>query len=320
MVIFVTGAAGYVGKFFLRRFIADPKIEKIVALDAAGRPEGFDDPKIVWLKMNLAKDEWEERVLKEGTPQAVFHFAFWIRCAYGKIAQTAWENSESCSRVFDFCFKNKVKRVIYLSSAAVYGARRENINRLFDENDAILEEKYCYGIQKREVEELLKEKINETKPQTQVFMIRPASISGPEGDKRKKFGLMLGLKKLLPVLPMVNRYWARQYIHEKDLGDAVELLAFGPIKENFEIFNLASPDILTMKDIAALLGKRTFFLPEIFIKISFFFAWHLTLGRIPTAPGAENSFIWPINMDGSKITKFGFKYNHSSKETFLGKE
>jgi hypothetical protein len=70
---------------------------------------------------------------------------------------------------------------------------------------------------------------------------------------------------------------------------------------------------------AKLLGKGVVRVPFFLIKIAFFFSWHLTRGMLPTPPGAELSFTWPVNVDGSKITRFGFNYRYSSAEIFSGK-
>ncbi|MFA5387074.1 MAG: NAD-dependent epimerase/dehydratase family protein [Candidatus Paceibacterota bacterium] len=318
MKIFITGAAGYVGKVFLKRMAGNNEVEKIFALDAAGQPEGFNDPKISWIKANLAKDKWEEKLPAGEDISAVFHFAFWIRNPYGKILETEKENLESCRRVFDFCFKKNIKKLIYISSVAAYGAKPENANKILTENDPLEEKKYPYGLQKKLVEEMLVKMIAEKKPLTQVFVLRPGSIWGPEGEKKKKFGLMVLLKKLLPVLPLVNDVWARQYAHEQDIVGAMSFLAFNRVESNFEIFNFAAPDIITTKDMARFLGKKTIKVPFFLIKTAFFFGWHLTRGIVPTPPGAEMSFTWPINVDGSKIIRFGFRYNYTSAGIFKG--
>jgi len=319
MKILITGTSGYFGGLFLKKMIADKKITKIYAIDVAKKPEGVDDPKIVWIRANLATDDWEKEILKDGALETVFHFAFWIRGRYGKIKIQERENLDNCRRVTNFCFDNNVKKLIYFSSAAAYGAKKENVGKLLNESDLLEEVRYPYGVQKHKVEDLMREIALRRQKQTQILIIRPASIWGPEAEKKKKIGLMNLLKKALPVLPLVNQFWARQYVYEQDLIIAVELLAFGKIENDYEVFNLAAPDILTTKDMARLLGKKTFFVPAFLIKTAFFFGWHLTRGIIPTPSGAEMSFTWPINMDGSKITKLGFRYSMSSADIFCGK-
>lgn len=318
MKIFITGTSGYFGGLFLRKMIGDKRIDKIYALDVAEKPQDINSSKIIWIKANLATDDWEKEILKSGAPEVVFHFAFWIRSRYGKIKNQEYENLESCRRVVDFCFDNGIKKLIYFSSVAAYGAKKENVGKLLKENDLLEEIRYPYGLQKHKVEDLMRESTLRKEGKTQLFVIRPASIWGPEAEKKKKVGLMNLLKRVLPVLPLVNQFWARQYVYEQDLVNAVELLAFSDIAGKYEIFNLAAPDILTTKDMARLLNKKCFFVPSILIKVAFFFGWHLTRGIIPT-PGAEMSFTWPINVDGSKITRLGFNYTKNSADIFIGK-
>ena len=97
------------------------------------------------------------------------------------------------------------------------------------------------------------------------------------------------------------------------------MLIFNDISSQFEIFNLAPSDILTMDKLAKLLRKKTVWAPAFLLHPILWLAWHLTRGRVPTPPGTADFLIYPINIDGSKITRFGFQYNFSSEETFLGK-
>ncbi len=202
---------------------------------------------------------------------------------------------------------------------AVYGAKKENIGRLLTEEDRPGENFYPYGLQKKLVEEKLKEIFERKKPETRVFVIRPASITGPLAEKKRKLGLLSLIKNILPVLPFINPYWARQYLHEDDLVEAISFLIFKDIASRFEIFNLAPGQILTMPEMAKLLKKKTIKFPVFLLKPLFFLGWRLGRGCLPTPPGSVNSLIYPINVDGSKISRFGFDYQYSSQEALEGK-
>lgn len=317
MKILISGARGYIGKLLTKRLSQNQNVDKIFALDKLAKPEDFDNPKIYYLQSDLARDSWEEKIPQ--VPDVAIHSAFDIRTPYGRLKEQEFNNLVGSERFFKYCFRNKVKKLIYFSSVAAYGAEAGNIGKLLTEDDPLTETIYPYGVQKRKIEEMLKTIIrNENNLITQVFVLRPASISGPEGEKRKKIGLLNFIKRIFPILPISHPAWARQYIHEEDVLRVIEFLSFRQITSHFEIFNLASQDILTMKDMANSLDKKTIKIPIFIVKLLFFLAWHLTLGFIPTVPGSDRFFIYPINVDGTKITHFGFQYKYSSKEVFLG--
>lgn len=316
MKVMVTGGAGYIGKLIIDDLCNNSNVEKIIVVDRRPKPEDLDNQKIIYYALDLAQNLWEEFV-KE-VPDYVVHCAFDIRSPYKEINKQEFINLESCKRIFEYCFKHKVKKIVYLSSAASYGAREKNIGRLLKEEDSLQEKDFPYGYQKRRVEEILNEKIVQNKNSLmQIFVLRLATVNGQEGEKRKSPSLMSYIKNKLPVMPYVNDNSARQYINEVDVVGAVKMLMFSDIKSQYEVFNLAPDDFLTFKQMAELLGKKAIKIPEIFIKVGFFLAWHLTLGYIPTPKGAWKSYIYPSNLDGSKIKRFGFNYQYSCKQTFL---
>ncbi len=321
MKVMVTGGAGYIGKILVDDLCKRSDVEKVIVIDRKEKPDFFEDEKICYYSLDLAQNLWEEFVRE--IPDFIVHCAFDIRSPYQKIKQQEFINLEACKRIFEYCFKHKVKKLVYMSSAAAYGAKAKNIGKLLKEEDSLAESDSPYGFQKRRVEEILSQKITQNSNFSgQIFVLRLATVNGTQGELRKNPSLMSWIKNVLPILPYANDYSARQYVNEFDVLSAVNFLIFGDsVKSNYEIFNLAPDNFLTFKDMAGILGKKAVKVPELLIRIGFFLAWHLSLGYVPTPRGAWKSFIYPSNMDGSKIKRFGFQYKYDSKETFLaGKE
>jgi hypothetical protein len=53
------------------------------------------------------------------------------------------------------------------------------------------------------------------------------------------------------------------------------------------------------------------------VRIPFFFFWHLTRGKIPTARGSWKGYSYPIAVDGEKVTKkLGYEYQHEGFDAF----
>ena len=345
--IFITGGAGYVGVMLAQKFAARADVEKIFCLDKEEMPEILStygrsaegrkgESKIEWLKMNTS-DDWEVFVRKFA-PDIVIHTAWQIREMYGKKdLQWKW-NVDGSDKVFDFAFSEpSVKRLVHFSTVASYSAKKDNtLEHRFTEDEPFRESDYLYAIEKKVAEDHLKEKWlsvpRQARDSRAVFIIRPAAITGPRGRfMRIRFGLQSALSGQLTASPIhriisamvsfvpATKKWARQFVHEDDITDVVELLSFADVPDNkYEAFNICPPgDIVLAKDMAKLVGKKVMPVSPLMVRFAFFVMWNLTRGRVPTSKGGWKSYSYPIIVDGSKITKmFGFKYKCDSKTAF----
>ena len=332
--ILITGAAGYVGAMLIQKFAARADVERIIGLDKEPLPDALKgEPKLTYLHLNTA-DAWETSVYAHA-PHIVVHAAWQIREMYSK--QTLeWEwNIEGSDKVFDFAFSTpSVKRLIYFSTVASYGALADNtIEHRFTEAEPFRQTAYLYAEEKRIAEEHLKQNFC-TAPRSHnlaVAVVRPAAITGPRGRlMRIRFGLQSALSGqlkgsfvyrlisfLVSFVP-VTKNWCRQFIHEDDVVDLVELLAFSAPKVQYEVFNICPPgDVVRGRDMAKAVGKRMIQVPTIFIRFAFFVMWHLTRGHVPTGRGAWKGYSYPIAVDGSKLTReYGYQYRTSSFDAF----
>lgn len=336
-IILITGAAGYVGAMLVDQWSKRDDVEEIIAIDMV-EPEKFvaNAPKTTWIKANTSDNSWQDVVAKK-KPTVVVHAAWQIRNLYGN-PKKQWEwNVEGSLDVFHFAQKlESVKRLVYFSSASVLGADPDNkIEETFDESAPLRDEVYLYAKEKKVVEEKLREMIPDFRKTLQVSIIRPAAISGPRGRYgRIRFGLQSALSgklkgsfaytivsTLTAFIPATKK-WCRQFIHEDDIVDIVTKLTFDGVNESPAIFNLAPPgEVVTPKEMSKATGKKVIVLPPWIIRIGFFFARHLSFGKIPTAAGAWRFYSFPIVMDGDKVTKeLGHTYAYSSEEAFTTKE
>ena len=332
MKILITGSSGYIGSLLVSSWLSNPKIEKIIAIDSK-EPKllySKDNPKIQFIKSDIA--DTDLNLINEKI-DAVVHTAYIIRKPYSKKGARNQERSNfgGAENVFNFVFKNNISKLIHFSSVAVYGANSENsLDRKFTESDPIGETQIAYGVDKATIERKLEGMIKEKNPKTQVVSIRLGSVTGPFlKNIVKKSGLQSYLR-VFPFVPVTHDEGARQFIHEDDVVSAINFLLEGEInpdaksglrlkrrRENPIIFNLAPEGHLTFKDMAILSNKIALKIPKPLAKLAFNLMWHLSLGKIPSAPGTINSYSYPILVDGSKISKIGFEYKYSSKEAFL---
>ncbi len=327
--ILITGGGGYIGSLLTDFFLRDPEVEKVLVLDLKDASI-FPFPKnskLVWFKSDLTSQNWQNEVLKQEPIDVVIHSAFILRRMYGKKGEKLQEkyNIQGFDNLVNFVFKNKIKNFICFGSAASYGARKENrIDYKFKETDLLKEETYLYGIQKKTCEEHLR-KVYEQRKATgdfipQIRILRPVSIIGPKGRKFfKRFGLIeMFTSSFFPFIFQADKNSLRQFIYEGDVVKAATMFVKEDIPGEYEVYNLAPPDYLLFSEIAKMFKKITLPLPKFLVRLIWRLSWHLTRGRIPLSPDSANSFIYPIILDGAKITQqTKFQYQYNSSEALL---
>lgn len=317
--VLVTGASGYIGSMLVYFLSQKDYIGKIYALDVK-EPKFLWKPneKIVFVKKNLV-DNWEEEIKEK--VDVVFHLAFWIRRPFFNLKRHIYENRYGFEKLLDFCKKNSVKKIIIAGSIAVYGAKKENDPKIFfKESDPLKEDVYLYGKEKIEMENQAKIFSEENK-NIKIIILRLATVTGPFAQKIfKKEGLLKIIKAFPFFVILSSDNSLRQYVHEDDVISAFLFFLEKDIDSNFEIFNVAPYSFVYFKDIAKILKKKIIKIPFILLKIAFRSLWYFSLGKIPTSPGSENSYTFPIVVDNTKITSLGFKFKYSSLEAFLGKK
>lgn len=334
--LFITGAAGYVGAMLCDQFSKRSDVDRIVAaLDTEPIPEILkNNPKVTWVRANTSDTSWQETV-RAAQPDIVIHTAWQIRMLYGK-NETTWKwNVEGSRAIFDFAFTTpSVKRLVYFSTASIYGAYKTNtIEHRFTEDEPMREEQYLYGVEKKKVEEILNELVAKHPDGPKVGVVRPAAITGPRGRfSRVRFGLQSALSGQLKgdwvyriVTALVSfvpatPWWVRQFVHEDDVTDIVAALAFNEWKGGQkEVYNLAPPGPPVLApDMAKAVGKKVLNVPVFMIRFAYFLFWHLTRGKVPTSPGVWRFYSYPIVMDGTKVTRMlGHTYQHESLDAFV---
>ncbi len=337
-VIFLTGAAGYVGIQLAYEWSQRSDVSLVICLDKETMPPILrGNPKIKYIQGNTVDNFWEDEV-RALEPTVVVHAAWQIRSLYGKegkLRQWRW-NIVGSQHIFEYAFEMpSVRRIIYFSTVASYGAFYSNtLDHFFTENESFRKSDYAYAEEKRVAEEVLKEEFAYAKAQgrkVSVYVLRPVSITGPRLKKMySRFGiqsvlagqtekftfwekLAASFTKFMPA----TRRWARQYIHEDDIADIATLLALDS-SETFtlETFNLCPPGVFVRgKEMAEIVRKKIFYLPALFIRLAFFLGWHFSFGKISTGRGVWKSYCYPILADGSKITRnYGYKYGFNSPE------
>lgn len=330
--VLITGAAGYIGAMLVEKFAMREDVERIIGIDKEPMPENFrTEAKLVYLNLNTA-DDWEEQA-RAYHPDIVIHTAWQIREMYGA-QDVEWKwNIGGSDKVFEFALSEKsVERLIHFSTVASYGAYSSNtLEHRYREEEEFRKMDYLYAEEKKVAEEHLKERYEKSDKHTVVAIVRPAAITGPRGRfMRIRFGLQSALSgqlkdafvyrvisAMVAFVPVTPK-WLRQFIHEDDVANIVERLAFGEKVQAYEIFNICPPgEVVRGADMARLVGKRQLPIYPWMVRTAFFIFWHLTRGKVPTGRGAWKGYSFPIAVDGSKVTKvLGYTYQHAGMDAF----
>ncbi len=341
-IIFITGSSGYVGEMLVDQFSKRDDVGQIVGVDIVA-PSSLtkDNPKLLFIQTNLGDFDWQEKVASY-QPEIVIHTAWQIRELKDKAMQYKM-NITGSDNVFDFVFKyGFVEKLVYFSTVSSYGAFSENkIDHFFTEEEAFRPSEYFYAEEKRISEQHLENKFKKTKAEKEdvpnVYIIRPASITGPRGRyMRLRFTLQSALSgqiksaknfwysivsSLVSFMPITQK-WCRQFVHEDDINDIVTLLSFTDIQSEYEAFNAApAGPVVLGKDMAKAVGKKTIQVHPRLVQFAFFVARNISFGKIPTSRHLWKFYSYPIPVDGSKITKkYGYQYHANSIDAFTKTE
>ena len=325
MNILITGAAGYIGTMLVDRLAHSDSIDRIYAIDIKAQPTHCAAcAKVRWICADIAADDWVSQI-DGNTIDVVIHCAYQIRELYGgsRNTQERW-NIDGARKVFEFALTcPSVRRVVQLSTVSAYGAGPENaIDRLLTEESPLSEDVYLYGVQKKQVENLLSHLFRQLRPAAHVIVLRLASVSGPRGRfGLNRYGLLSTIAGRFPFLICGRSDWGRQYLHEDDLIDVIGMFVHLPSASGYEVFNVSPPDFLDAASIGRLFNKRVVPLPPLLLRGLFWLLWHATRGAITTPAGAWKFLSYPIRVDGSRLQgTYGYEYRYSSHQALMARE
>lgn len=166
--VLILGHSGFIGSHLFKTIHKIPGWEII----------GLSFPEI-----DLSKKEQADRLLPYLAQDTILIIASWVKRQYGDDLKTYIFNNAIIENICDALQKNPVKRIIFMSSAAVYGEETENLS--ITERTPVNPTSY-YGISKYTAERLLKKTCSKI-GLTSLVCLRPPLIYGI-GDKGSTYG------------------------------------------------------------------------------------------------------------------------------------
>lgn len=218
----------------------------VLALDFRETPSEQRFPGVQYVTEDIRSDRLTT-ICRDFHPEVVVHLASIV--TPGKKPDRAFEYSVDVGgtrNVLTACLEAGVHKIIVTSSGAAYGYHADNPEWISESDPLRGNPEFAYSDHKRLVEEMLA-RFRTNHPELKQLILRPGTILGESTSNQitalfeKRF--ILGLRGA--AIPFV-------FIWDKDV---VACILKGIREERTGAFNLAGDGVLTMKEIARLLGK-----------------------------------------------------------------
>lgn len=257
----VTGGAGFIGSNLVKALVADGHTVRVVDDFSAGKKTERTVAGVEYIEGNIAEaGEWQKAF--SGT-QGVFHLAAQPRVVYSveRPLETHAVNVTGTLNVLIAARDAQVKRLIFSSSAAVYG----------DQTDDLLIEDMTpnpvspYGAHKQMGEEYCRLFSNVYGLAT--VSLRYFNVYGPGFDPDGAYALVVGkfLKKrsLGDALPICgDGEYYRDYVHVSDIVSANRAAMEATGVGKGEVINIGSGIATSTNQLADLIGGKRESVPD----------------------------------------------------------
>ncbi len=251
--VLVTGAGGLIGRQLVRLLAADRRgIAKLVALDVREAPASQRLEGVEYHTLDICSPELGDLVASLGI-DTVVHLAAIVTpppgCTREKQRAVDVGGTENLLRA---CTRHGVAQIVVTSSGAAYGYHADNAVLLTEEMPLRGNVEFAYSDHKRIVEELLAAH-RRSHPETGQFILRLGTVLGDSVKNQ-----ITDLFEKPVVLGVRGSSSPFTFVWDTDV---VACLAEGVRSGWTGIYNLVGDGVMTMREIAAALGKRYVALP-----------------------------------------------------------
>ncbi len=186
MSILVTGGAGFIGSHIVDSLLEQGQQVLVVDNLSSGRRENLN-PKAEFYQLDITSSELED-IFRQEKIAAIIHQAAQIdvESSFQDPISDAKNNIQGSLRLLELARKYEVKKILYASSAAVYGDPEETELPLQEESP--IEPLAPYGASKHAVEHYLK--IYHQQYGLSYAVLRYANVYGPRQDARGEGGVV----------------------------------------------------------------------------------------------------------------------------------
>ncbi len=282
--VVITGIAGTMGRLLARRLHLDHKVIGLDRRDLTNRPK---DIKVYSYDIRRKRCE---SIFRNHNVDAIIHLN--VMHDFGR-AQGVLHgfNVVGTQRLLEYAARYNVRKVIFLSTANVYGARPDNPQFLTEEALLLAGETFS------EMRSLISTDMLVTSffwkiPEVETVVLRPSHIVGTVRNGPMRLLTLPRIPKVMGFDPMV------QFLHESDVIEAI-VAAMRPGLRG--IYNVAGETALPLSAALDYLGKPTITLPYTLLRAAAQKAWDFGVAYVPPA---ELDFLrYPCLVDDSRARR-----------------
>jgi UDP-glucose 4-epimerase len=306
--VFITGAAGYIGLLTVASLAHNRRsVNRIIAGDIRQTAEDRRVAGVQYVTGDI-RDPGLGTLFREHQVDCVVHLAAVVNP--GKKPDRVFLHAvevEGTRNVLRACLSAGVRKFIYTSSGAAYGYYSDNPEWLGEDDPIRGNPEFAYSDHKRQVEEMLAEH-RQRHPELKQLIFRCCTILGATTrnqitdwfDRKRVFGLA-GCE-----IPFV-------LIWDMDVVGAILKGIFE--EDSTGVYNVAGEGILTLKEMALLMGKPYVALPPGLIKGAY---WAMRkLGVTQYGPEQVNFLRYRPVLSNRRLKKvFGYTPQKTTREAF----
>jgi UDP-glucose 4-epimerase len=305
--VVITGAGGYIGRQVVNALAKDRRsVQTIVAADV--RPPIEEDKLhgVEYVTADIRKSEFSD-ILKKYSADVVVHLAAVV--TPGRKSDREFEYSVDVlgtKNVLAGCLEAGVSRLIYASSGAAYGYHADNPDWLDEEDQLRGNVEFAYSDHKRLVEEMLA-KWRQEHPELEQLIFRPGTILGSATSNQ-----ITALFEKPYVMGLRGAATPFVFIWDEDVASAI---LKGIHEGGTGIYNMAGDGALTLREIAAMMGKAYIPLPVCLITAAL---WVLKRLRLTQYGPEQVNFLRyrPVLSNKRLKEEFGYRPRKTSREVF----
>jgi UDP-glucose 4-epimerase len=305
--VLVTGGSGYLGSQLVAQLAADRgDLETIVSLDLRPVPEAEHLPGVVYEAGDIREPVIAD-LLRRHRVDTVVHLAAIV--TPGKHDTREFLHSidvGGTENVVAACLETGVRRFIVTSSGAAYGYYADNPQPLSEDDTIRGNPEFAYSDHKRQVEEFLARQ-REEHPELEQVIFRPGTILGSSAQNQ-----ITALFDGRVVLGVRGSDTPFVFIWDQDVvGCLIEAVRGG----RAGIYNVAGDGVMTLAEIAAVIGKPVVSLPAWLIR-GVLGVLH-PLGLAQYGPEQVNFLRYRPVLSNERLQNvFGYKPRMTSREVF----
>ncbi|WP_336208203.1 NAD-dependent epimerase/dehydratase family protein [Nonomuraea sp. LPB2021202275-12-8] len=287
-VVAVTGAASGLGRELLARLVASADFRRVVAIDE----ERGDIQEATWRVIDVRDPLLANRI---SDIDVLVHLAGDYAVDSDPAERRAY-NLRAAQTVLTASAAARVRRVVLVTSAMVYGAAPDNDVPLAEDGPVAAEPDTGVVGDYLEIEALVRRSLR-SHPGLELTVLRPAAVVGPGVDS--VITRHFESPRLLTVKGCTPRW---QFCHIDDLVSALELAAKGAITG---VLAVGSDGWLEQEQVEELSGIRGFELPA---GLTFGTAQRLHRLGITPAPATDLHYVvYPWVVDCARLREVGWK-------------